>query len=101
MDPLERKAAGLPYVYNDPAILEEQYAYQDELARYNRTMPSEHEKRREMLEKITGSVGEDVTIDTPVHANWGCGTSTLASIFTATPLSPSWTTGRSPSAMTA
>ena len=34
-------------------------------------MPSEHEKRREMLRKITGSVGEDVTIDTPVHANWG------------------------------
>ena len=24
-----------------------------------------------MLRKITGSVGEDVTIDTPVHANWG------------------------------
>lgn len=71
MNPLERKAAGLPYVYNDPAILEEQYAYQDELARYNRTMPSDHETRREMLKRITGSVGEDVTIDTPVHANWG------------------------------
>ena len=27
--PHERKAAGLPYVYNDEAILREQYAYQD------------------------------------------------------------------------
>ena len=71
MNPLERKAAGLPYVYNDQAIIDEQYAYQDELAHYNRTMPSEHEKRREMLSRIMGDVGEACTIDTPVHANWG------------------------------
>ena len=45
MTPLERRALGLPYVYNDPAIIDEQYAYQDELAKYNRTFPSEHEKK--------------------------------------------------------
>lgn len=71
MTPLERRAAGLPYVYNDQAILDEQYQYQDELAQYNRTMPSEHEKRREILSKIMAEVGKDCTIDTPVHANWG------------------------------
>ena len=49
MNPLERRETGLPYRYNDPAILDEQYRYQDELAKYNRTMPSEHEKRAEML----------------------------------------------------
>lgn len=71
MTPPERRAAGLPYAYNDPAILEEQYAYQDELAAYNRTFPSEHGERRRMLSQILAEVGEECTIDTPVHANWG------------------------------
>ena len=69
--PRERKAAGLPYVYNDEAILREQYAYQDALAKYNRTLPSEHETRRRMLSTLMAEVGENCTIDTPVHANWG------------------------------
>lgn len=68
---MERRAAGLPYVYDDPAITDEQYGYQDHLARYNRTMPSEHETRRQMLRALMAEVGEDCTIDTPVHANWG------------------------------
>lgn len=59
MTPLERRAAGLPYVYNDPAIIDEQYGYQDQLARYNRTMPSEHEARRQMLHALMAEVGED------------------------------------------
>ncbi len=71
MTPLERREAGLPYVYNDSAIIDEQYGYQDELAQYNRTLPSEHEKRKQMLSRIMAEVGEDCTIDTPVHANWG------------------------------
>ena len=71
MTPLERRAEGLPYVYNDKAIIDEQYSYQDALAQYNRTLPSEHEKRAQMLSHIMGEVGENCTIDTPVHANWG------------------------------
>ncbi len=71
MTPLERRKAGLPYTYNDKAILDEQYSYQDELALYNRTLPSEHEKRRQMLSRIMAEVGEECTIDTPVHANRG------------------------------
>lgn len=71
MTPLERKAAGLPYVYNDKAIIDEQYRYQDNLAAYNRTVPSEHEKRKQMLASPMAEVGENCTIDTPVHANWG------------------------------
>ena len=67
--PRERKAAGLPYVYNDEAILREQYAYQDALAKYNRTLPSEHETRRRMLSTLMAEGGESCTIDTPVHAN--------------------------------
>lgn len=89
MTPLERRAAVLPYVYSDPAILKEQYGYQDALAEYNRTMPSAHEERQRILKKIMGEVGEDVTIDTPVHANWGgCVMSISAATFTATRSSP-------------
>ena len=57
MTPLERREADLPYVYSDKAILDEQYQYQDELAKYNRTMPSEHEKRAEMLSHLMAEVG--------------------------------------------
>lgn len=71
MTPLERKASGLPYVYNGKAIIDEQYRYQDNLAAYNHTVPSEHEKRKQMLASLMAEVGENCTIDTPVHANWG------------------------------
>lgn len=55
---VSRKAAGLPYVYNDETILREQYAYQDALAKYNRTLPSEHETRARMLLSLMAEVGE-------------------------------------------
>ena len=57
-------------MYNDETILREQYAYQDALAKYNRTLPSEHETRARMLLSLMAEVGESCTIDTPVHANW-------------------------------
>ena len=57
-------------MYNDEAILREQYAYQDALAKYNRALPSEYETRRRMLSTLMAEVGENCTIDTPVHANW-------------------------------
>ena len=58
-------------MYNDETILREQYAYQDALAKYNRTLPSEHETRARMLLPLMAEVGDSCTIDTPVHANWG------------------------------
>ena len=58
-------------MYNDETILREQYAYQDALAKYNRTLPSEHETRARMLLSLMAEVGESCTIDTPVHANRG------------------------------
>lgn len=58
-------------MYNDETILRQQYAYQDALAKYNRTLLSGHETRARMLLSLMAEVGESCTIDTPVHANWG------------------------------
>jgi galactoside O-acetyltransferase len=67
----ERKAAGLPYRYDDPAIMGDQLAYQEKLYDYNRTRPGEQEKRRELLRHMFAEIGEGCHIETPLHANWG------------------------------
>lgn len=41
---------------------------------YNNTKPSDYEKKRELLEKILGSVGKDVWIESPVNFSYGCNT---------------------------
>lgn len=38
---------------------------------YNATRPGEKEKRRALLEKMMGSVGQDCYIEPPLHCNWG------------------------------
>ena len=38
---------------------------------YNATRPGEGEKRRILLEKMLGSVGQDCYIEPPLHCNWG------------------------------
>ncbi|MFR1989218.1 MAG: hypothetical protein ACLS3C_03750 [Oscillospiraceae bacterium] len=75
-------------MYNDETILREQYAYQDALAKYNRTLPSEHETRARMLLPLMAEVGDSCTIDTPVHANWDCVTFILAETSTVTQWCP-------------
>ena len=46
MDNVSRKQKGLPYRYDDPALLGDQHMYQDKMIEYNRTMPTETEKRQ-------------------------------------------------------
>ena len=72
MNNLERKRKGLPYCYDDPALLGNQHTYQDRMERYNRTLPTETEKRAAMLPTIFADIGEGCIVETPVHANWGC-----------------------------
>jgi galactoside O-acetyltransferase len=68
----ERKTAGLPYCYDDPAITDDQLAYQELLYDYNRTRPTEHEKKQTLLRQMFAEIGEGCHIETPVNANWGC-----------------------------
>ena len=72
MDNIGRKQQGLPYYYDDPAILGDQHQYQEKLAQYNRISPMEPERRAAMLPQLFAEIGPGCTVETPVHANWGC-----------------------------
>ncbi len=72
MNNLERKLKGLPYHYDDPALLGEQHAYQDKLVEYNRTLPSEVDKRKRLMKEVFAEVGNNCIAETPINANWGC-----------------------------
>lgn len=68
----ERKENGMVYCYDDPALLGDQHIYQDKMWEYNRTMPTEAEKRRQLLPFVFAEVGKNCTVETPLNANWGC-----------------------------
>ena len=72
MDNVKRKAEGLPYRYDDPALVGDQHLFQDKMEEYNRTFPTEVEKRQKLLKEVFAEVGEGCNVETPVHANWGC-----------------------------
>jgi galactoside O-acetyltransferase len=67
----ERKEKGLPYHYDDPSLMGNQLAYQEKLYEYNRTRPTEQDKRSGLLKEIFAEIGEGCHIETPLHANWG------------------------------
>lgn len=72
MDNVKRKAQGLPYRYDDPALVGDQHLFQDRMYDYNQTRPTEVEKRQQLLREIFAEIGEGCNVETPVHANWGC-----------------------------
>lgn len=72
MDNVKRKEQGLPYRYDDSALLGDQHIYQDKMIEYNRTMATETEKRQQLLKDIFAEIGEECTVETPLNANWGC-----------------------------
>lgn len=68
----ERKAAGLPYHYDDPEIMGEQLAYMEKLHDFNATRPLQQEKRQQLMKEMFAEIGPDCHIEPPLHANWGC-----------------------------
>ena len=69
---VERKKLGLPYRYDDPALLGDQHIYQNKMIEYNRTLPTETDVRQELLKEVFAEVGNGCTVETPLNANWGC-----------------------------
>ncbi len=69
---LERRRQGLPYWCNDASLFAEQHVYQDKMTEYNRTMPTETDRRQALLKEIFAEIGEDCIVETPVNSNWGC-----------------------------
>lgn len=72
MDNVKRKSEGLPYCYDDPALLSDQHLYQDQMRQYNLLMPSDIDGRSKMLKKVFLEIGEGCTVEQPIHSNWGC-----------------------------
>ncbi len=72
MNNVERKRQGLPYCYDDPALLGDQHAYQDKMTEYNNTLPTDTEARQKLLSEVFAEVGKGCMVETPVNANWGC-----------------------------
>lgn len=71
MSEMNKIHTGELYLPGDDDILKEQVVYQDMLYDYNRTKPSEGEKRMAMLKELLGDCGENVYIEAPFYANWG------------------------------
>lgn len=71
MTQAERMKKGLLYLPLDEEILKVQLDAQELLYDYNRTRPHETEKRRELLKKMFGEIGENCFIEPPLYANWG------------------------------
>ena len=63
----KRMEEGRLYFPGDTDILKEQEQYMELLYDYNATRPGEKEKRRALLEKMMGSVGQDCYIEPPLH----------------------------------
>lgn len=67
----ERMHSGELYDPGDPVVMEEQMRCMDLLYDFNRTRPSEMEKRTALLKQMFAEIGEDCYIEPPLHANWG------------------------------
>jgi galactoside O-acetyltransferase len=68
----ERKEKGLPYRYDDSALLGHQLLLQETLYDYNHARPSDTVTRERLLREMFAEIGEGCHVETPVNANWGC-----------------------------
>lgn len=66
----QRMAEGRLYPPGDEEILKLQTACLEKLYDFNRTRPSEFEKRSAMLKEMFAEFGEGCYIEPPFHANW-------------------------------
>ncbi|MHB9649891.1 sugar O-acetyltransferase [Weissella paramesenteroides] len=71
MDNKKRKAASLPYHYDDPTLMGKQAEYLELLYDYNQTRPTELDKKDRLAKEMFNEIGPDCHIETPLHANWG------------------------------
>ena len=71
MREFDKLHTGEIYFPGDPEIHREQTACQEKLYDFNRTRPSELEKRTAMLRDMFAEIGEGCYIEPPLHANFG------------------------------
>lgn len=63
--------SGKVYDPNDPAIMAAQTRAMLPMIEYNKTLPTEGEKRQKLLKKALGQVGSGCYFEPPFRANWG------------------------------
>lgn len=71
MNIYEQMHSGALYLPNDETLVKEQLLSLDRLYEFNRTRPTELEKRERMLKEMFAEIGEGCYIEPPLHANWG------------------------------
>ncbi|WP_415336224.1 sugar O-acetyltransferase [Clostridium perfringens] len=59
------------YYCNDEDLMREQMKALELLYDFNKTRPSEQDKREKILKKMFAEIGDDCYIEPPFHANWG------------------------------
>ncbi len=68
----EKMLAGLPYSATDAQLLKELNETKDVIHRYNSLMPSDFDRRREMLLGLLGHVGDErILINQPFYCDYG------------------------------
>ncbi|WP_188879416.1 sugar O-acetyltransferase [Halarchaeum nitratireducens] len=67
----EKMVAGERYDPSDPELVAARERARELTARYDDTAPGADGERREILERLLGSVGEDVSIEPPFHCDYG------------------------------
>ena len=72
MTEYERMEAGLLYDPGDEEVMSEQAQYQEALHEFNMLKPSEAGDEKPYLKKLFAECGDNVYIQRPVYANWGC-----------------------------
>lgn len=77
----ERMLAGDPYIADDPELAEASSAAQDLMAAYNATTVRQRQVRRQLLQELLGSLGEDTEIRPPLYVDYGRHTSIGARCF--------------------
>ncbi|MGU8350337.1 sugar O-acetyltransferase [Clostridium perfringens] len=59
------------YYCNDEDLMREQMKALELLYDFNKTRPSEQDKREKILKKMFAEIGDDCYIEPPFHTNWG------------------------------
>jgi len=67
----ERMKNGMLYIDLGEGLDEERIRCKELLYDYNHSRPSEEIKRKELLRKLLGDMGEDIWIEPPVHMAYG------------------------------
>lgn len=71
MSHYEKLHSGELYDPGDAAVLRNQVECLERLYDFNATRPSELKKRQTLLKEMFAEIGNDCTIEPPLHANWG------------------------------